>query len=111
MAAQLTHTMSKRKTYIGTPHWMAPEVIAESSYDGKVRLTSHSQCVKPSMAECMQLLLGTLRPGPPETAQGLVTASCACVASHSRRSTSGEILLAAARERQIASKSAADRIA
>lgn len=38
VAAQLTNTLSKRNTFIGTPHWMAPEVIQESRYDGKVHL-------------------------------------------------------------------------
>ncbi len=38
VAAQLTATITKRQTFIGTPHWMAPEVIQESRYDGKVGL-------------------------------------------------------------------------
>jgi serine/threonine-protein kinase 24/25/MST4 len=33
---QLTETMNKAQTFIGSPHWMAPEVITGAPYDGKV---------------------------------------------------------------------------
>jgi serine/threonine kinase 4 len=40
VSAEIVNTHAQRKTFIGSPYWMSPEILSESTYDNKTDIWS-----------------------------------------------------------------------